>query len=369
MKRCCDLHTHSTYSDGTYTPRQLIEAALEIGLEAVVLSDHNNVSGLPEFLAAAEGRPAEAVGGVELSTDYGSTELHILGLYIDENYFDDINAKLFALVQEAQALSDSTRFSGYLPLILRGDQLSENCFWQAGYEIQNMVDGDFTTFFHSRTDIPLAEGTEYFQVNLDAPVNGFYIEYTGRSDGIASGWAWHDTPDEIRIEATNTPDDESSWKQISIEKYDIPNYHGAYYKSEVPIKLGAPYQYIRFYVLHATTGQNYWNIAEFQMYDAATTLSPEMLQALDIMDAAALEKLALVKAGAGTQTDIDELQALIDLIKNQTGIEQIVVDSPTKNMSIYTLDGRLVKLNVSADAVKSLSKGLYIINGRKVLIK
>lgn len=283
--------------------------------------------------------------------------------------FDDINAKLFALVQEAQALSDSTRFSGYLPLILRGDQLSENCFWQAGYEIQNMVDGDFTTFFHSRTDIPLAEGTEYFQVSLDAPVNGFYIEYTGRSDGIASGWAWHDTPDEIRIEATNTPDDESSWKQISIEKYDIPNYHGAYYKSEVPIKLGAPYQYIRFYVLHATTGQNYWNIAEFQMYDAATTLSPEMLQALDIMDAAALEKLALVKAGAGTQTDIDELQALIDLIKNQTGIEQIVVDSPTKNMSIYTLDGRLVKLNVSADAVKSLSKGLYIINGRKVLIK
>ena len=136
----------------------------------------------------------------------------------------------------------------------------------------------------------------------------------------------------------------------------------------MPIKLGAPYQYIRFYVLHATTGQNYWNIAEFQMYDAATTLSPEMLQALDIMDAAALEKLALVKAGAGTQTDIDELQALIDLIKNQTGIEQIV-DNSHNNNAIYTLDGRLVNSNVSAGTVKSLSKGLYIINGRKVLIK
>ena len=282
--------------------------------------------------------------------------------------FDDVNTELLALIQEAQALSDSTRNSGYQPLILRGDQLSENCFWQAGYEIQNIIDGNFGSFFHSRTDIPLDEGTEYFQVNLDAPISGFYLEYTGRSDGIASGWAWHDTPDEIRIEATNTPDDESSWKQISIEKYDIPNYHGAYYKSEVPIKLGAPYQYIRFYVLHATTGQNYWNIAEFQMYDAATTLSPEMLQTLDIMDAAALEKLALVKAGAGTQTDIDELQALIDLIKNQTGIEQIV-DNSHNNNAIYTLDGRLVNSNVSAGTVKSLSKGLYIINGRKVLIK
>lgn len=94
MERLCDLHTHSTYSDGTYSPRQLIKAAEEAGLAAIVLSDHNNVSGLPEFLAAAEETAVEAVGGVELSTDYGGTELHILGLYIDEQYFDDINAMM-----------------------------------------------------------------------------------------------------------------------------------------------------------------------------------------------------------------------------------------------------------------------------------
>ena len=282
--------------------------------------------------------------------------------------FDDTNTKLLALIREAQALSDSTRNSVYLPLILRDDQLSENCLWQVGYEIQNIIDGDFGSFFHSRTDIPLAEGTEYFQVNLDAPISGFYLEYTGRSDGIASGMAWYDTPDEIRIEATNTPDDSSSWKQISIEKYDIPNYHGAHYKSEVPIELGAPYQYIRFYVLHATTGQDYWNIAEFQMYDASITLSDEIIKVLDNLDAVAMEKLEMVKTNAGTQSDIDELQALIDLLKNQTGIEQISVNSHNNN-AVYTLDGRLVNSNVSADAVKSLSKGLYIINGRKVLIK
>lgn len=91
MERRCDLHTHSTYSDGTYTPAQLIAAAVEAGLSAIALSDHNNVSGLPEFFAAAEDQPIEAIGGVELSTDWGATELHILGLCIDERYFDEIN--------------------------------------------------------------------------------------------------------------------------------------------------------------------------------------------------------------------------------------------------------------------------------------
>ena len=286
--------------------------------------------------------------------------------------FDETNAKLLALIQEAQTLSASTRFSGHLPLIVNGGQLSENCFWRAGNEIQNIIDGNFGTYFHSRIDVPLAEGTEYFQVNLDAPVNGFYIEYTGRSDGAGTGYSWHDTPDKIRIEATNTPDDESSWTIVSIEQYDIPNKDGAYYKSEDPILLGDTYQYIRFYILHATSDQNYWNIAEFQMYDVADASSPELLKALSDIDAAIEEKLALVKKGAGTQSDIDELQSLIDVLRNLTGIEQIAINSTASilsNENIYTLDGRLVNSNVSADDVKTLPKGLYIIKGRKVLVK
>lgn len=90
----CDLHTHSVYSDGTYTPAQLVAGAVSAGLGAIALCDHNNVSGLPEFFAAAEGCGVEAVGGVELSTDYGDTELHILGLFIERRYFDEINAMM-----------------------------------------------------------------------------------------------------------------------------------------------------------------------------------------------------------------------------------------------------------------------------------
>ena len=58
-----------------------------MGLSAVVLCDHNTVEGLPEFMAAGAGGTVEAVPGVEFSTQYGETELHILGLFIrPENY-------------------------------------------------------------------------------------------------------------------------------------------------------------------------------------------------------------------------------------------------------------------------------------------
>ena len=78
----CDLHTHSTFSDGTCTPQQLIRQAEQMKLSAVVLCDHNTVAGLPDFVKAGEGSPVEAVPAVEFSTQYGETELHILGIYI-----------------------------------------------------------------------------------------------------------------------------------------------------------------------------------------------------------------------------------------------------------------------------------------------
>ena len=88
MKHLCDLHAHSVFSDGTLTPTQLVELAEKIGLGAVALTDHNTVLGLPEFLAAAEGKAVKAVPGVEFSVDYLDRELHILALYIQPEHYD-----------------------------------------------------------------------------------------------------------------------------------------------------------------------------------------------------------------------------------------------------------------------------------------
>ena len=78
-----DLHTHSTCSDGTLTPEELAAAALEIGLEAAALTDHDTVSGVERFLAAASGTPLHAVPGVELASMLFNKDIHIVGLFID----------------------------------------------------------------------------------------------------------------------------------------------------------------------------------------------------------------------------------------------------------------------------------------------
>lgn len=77
-----DLHLHSTHSDGTLTPTELIRQAKSLGLSAVALTDHNTVSGVPAFLEEAEKQGVTAVAGTELSTVYKGQELHLLGLFI-----------------------------------------------------------------------------------------------------------------------------------------------------------------------------------------------------------------------------------------------------------------------------------------------
>ena len=91
MYPTCNLHTHSLFSDGTYTPDQIIDEAIQLGLSSVALSDHNTCDGLPDFLAAAQGKPIRAIPGVEFSVDYEGTELHLLGLFIDPIHFPAIS--------------------------------------------------------------------------------------------------------------------------------------------------------------------------------------------------------------------------------------------------------------------------------------
>lgn len=90
--KTCDLHTHSTFSDGTLTPRQLLQAAADAGLSAVALTDHNTVAGLPDFLAAAPDFPVRAICGTEFSVEYKGTELHVLALFLRPEHFDAITA-------------------------------------------------------------------------------------------------------------------------------------------------------------------------------------------------------------------------------------------------------------------------------------
>lgn len=81
----CDLHVHSHYSDGTLSPKQIIDLAKESGLTAVALCDHNTVCGLNEFNEYAKGKGIISVSGCEISTEYHGVDVHILALFIPEN--------------------------------------------------------------------------------------------------------------------------------------------------------------------------------------------------------------------------------------------------------------------------------------------
>lgn len=78
-----DLHTHSTESDGTLTPEELVYAAKDAGLSAIALTDHDTAAGIEKAAEAAARSGIELVPGIELSTSYNGKEVHIVGLFID----------------------------------------------------------------------------------------------------------------------------------------------------------------------------------------------------------------------------------------------------------------------------------------------
>ena len=96
---CVDLHLHSTFSDGSMTPEELVFHGRGRGLSVMSLTDHDTIEGLPSFMAACRSRKMAGVPGIELSAEYEGT-LYILGYRLDlslmrgENPKAELNAAL-----------------------------------------------------------------------------------------------------------------------------------------------------------------------------------------------------------------------------------------------------------------------------------
>src|SRR5574344_2100001 len=96
----CDLHIHTYYSDGVFSPEKIVDTALDVGLGAIALTDHDNIlsydvanSYLKQIGKADK---LEIIQGVEINTLYKNYEVHILG------YFMDVNDKDFQELLQAQ---------------------------------------------------------------------------------------------------------------------------------------------------------------------------------------------------------------------------------------------------------------------------
>lgn len=83
MDACYDLHSHSTASDGTLSPAQLVARAAGAGVDVLALTDHDTTEGLQEASAAAVESGMQLITGVEISVTWGGQVVHIVGLGFD----------------------------------------------------------------------------------------------------------------------------------------------------------------------------------------------------------------------------------------------------------------------------------------------
>ena len=99
--KTCDLHTHTTASDGSDSPARLIILAEKAGLAAVSITDHDTTAGLPEGKMQAGELGMEFIPGLELSVAFPQGNMHLLGYYIDEG--DEGLQEVLKRVQAARA--------------------------------------------------------------------------------------------------------------------------------------------------------------------------------------------------------------------------------------------------------------------------
>ncbi|MCG7907885.1 MAG: PHP domain-containing protein, partial [Candidatus Thiodiazotropha taylori] len=78
-----DLHSHSTASDGTLSPRALVQRAAEAGVEVLALTDHDTTAGIDEASEAAQSCGLLLIPGVEVSVSWNRQTVHLVGLNLD----------------------------------------------------------------------------------------------------------------------------------------------------------------------------------------------------------------------------------------------------------------------------------------------
>jgi predicted metal-dependent phosphoesterase TrpH len=76
-----DLHVHTSYSDGSCSPYEIVEKAKLSGLSAIAITDHDTMGGLPEAREAAKSFGIEIIRGIEISTNACKGKLHVLGYF------------------------------------------------------------------------------------------------------------------------------------------------------------------------------------------------------------------------------------------------------------------------------------------------
>ncbi|MBN2190670.1 MAG: PHP domain-containing protein [Candidatus Aureabacteria bacterium] len=126
MADICDLHIHTQFSDGIFSPEEIVEMGVSARLRAIAIADHDTVDGIPRAVKAAGGRNIDVIPAVEISADSDEDEVHILGYFIDLNS-GSIKSELKRLrgirVERIYRMTDKLRELG---ISLNPEEIMEN---------------------------------------------------------------------------------------------------------------------------------------------------------------------------------------------------------------------------------------------------
>jgi predicted metal-dependent phosphoesterase TrpH len=127
--RKSEIHMHSTFSDGEFTPTELVRIARQNEVSILSLTDHDTFEGIEEFVQAAEGSEISAFPGIEITTQYGDFNVHLLAYFKSLDSIDIELAETVAAMSEKRVLRMRElidRINSVVPEKFRGKILFEN---------------------------------------------------------------------------------------------------------------------------------------------------------------------------------------------------------------------------------------------------
>jgi predicted metal-dependent phosphoesterase TrpH len=159
--RYADLHTHTYHSDGTRSPREVIDVALASGIEIVAISDHDNLAGYFEIKTYADERGATLVPATELSCTYEGADIHILA-YAFDAHDERIESRLrgFRETRETRGrrIVERLRGLGYGITFERVQQLAAGGAVGRPHVARALVEGGFVASVSEAFDLLLRPG-------------------------------------------------------------------------------------------------------------------------------------------------------------------------------------------------------------------
>lgn len=118
-----DFHIHSTASDGNCTPSEVVSIAHKRNVDIIALSDHNTTAGLNEAVKYGEYIGVKVIPGIELSTKYNDTRVHILGYFKDNSYNDELLNEVLKCIKMHRINLVRKLLNGYLTTYYRHDKI------------------------------------------------------------------------------------------------------------------------------------------------------------------------------------------------------------------------------------------------------